>query len=163
MLWMGAAQAHDTPQEAANKKLVLDFYNALDDAMLGGKAQEKMPAIIEKYIAVNYIQHQEGGKNGRAAMLETMRNSQPRTPSPPPAAGGAPDPMQQRATLLAIMAEGDKVIQVTSRTLPDPATGGTKPIYIWNMFRIENGMLAEHWDSIVPGSMRPPAAPASGK
>jgi len=161
MLWLGAAQAHNTPQEEANKKLVRDFYNALDDAVSAGRIQEDMPKVIEKYIAVNYIQHQEGGKNGRAAMLEEIRK--PRTAMPAPPAGGAPAtrPMQQRATLVAIMAEGDRVIQVTSRTVPDPATGGTKPSYIWNMFRIENGMLAEHWDSIMPaitGNMAPPSA-----
>jgi predicted SnoaL-like aldol condensation-catalyzing enzyme len=56
------------------------------------------------------------------------------------------------------MAEGDRVIQVTSRERRDPATGATKPSYIWNMFRVENGMLAEHWDSVMPGNMAAPAA-----
>ena len=155
MLLMGVAQAHNTPQEEANKKLVRDFYNALDDAQAEGKIREKITGIIEKYIAVDYIQHQEGGKQGRAGMLETVRSM----PAPPPLPAGAPNPMQQRPTLVAIMAEGDRVIQVTSRTMPDPATGGTKPVYIWNMFRIEKGMLAEHWDSAMPSSMRQPSAP----
>lgn len=162
ILWAGAAQAHNTPQEEANKKLVRDFYNALDDAQIEGKIREKITGIIEKYIAVDYIQHQEGGKQGRAGMLETVRGPQAAPPAAP--AGGAPNPMQQRAKLVAIMAEGDRVIQITSRDRPDPATGGTKPSYIWNMFRIENGMLAEHWDSVMPGNMGPPAAaPPSGK
>jgi len=155
VLWIGAAQAHDTPQEAANKKLVRDFYTALDDAQIEGTIREKNPGIIEKYIDVDYIQHREGGKQGRAGLLESARNA----PAPARAAG-APNPMAQRATLVAIMAEGDRVIQVTSRTMPDPATGGTKPTYIWNMFRIKNGMLAEHWDS-APGNVAQPAAPAA--
>ena len=154
VMWIGAAQATNTPQEEANKKLVRDFYTALDDAQVEGKIREKITGIIEKYIAVDYIQHQEGGKQGRAGMLETVR-SMPDTQPPP----GAPNPMAQRATLVAIMAEGDRVIQVTSRTMPDPATGGTKPVYIWNMFRIEKGMLAEHWDSAMPASMRQPSPP----
>jgi hypothetical protein len=49
VLWMGAAQAHNTPQEEANKKLVRDFYNALDDAQMEGKIREKIAGIIEKY------------------------------------------------------------------------------------------------------------------
>lgn len=163
VLSIGAAQAHDTPQEAANKKLVRDFYNALDDAQMEGKIREKITGIIEKYIAVDYIQHAEGGKQGRAGMLETVRVSNASMPMPPPPAAGAPNPMQQRPTLVAIMAEGDRVIQITSRAMPDPATGGTKPNYIWNMFRIEKGMLAEHWDSAMPGTMGPPAAPPSSK
>jgi predicted SnoaL-like aldol condensation-catalyzing enzyme len=162
VLWIGAAQAHDTPQEEANKKLVRDFYIASDDAVIAGNMKEDMPKVIEKYIAVDYIQHREGGKNGRAAMLEAIRDSHASTPAAPPQAAGAPN-MQQRATLVAIMAEGDRVIQVTSRERRDPATGGTKPSYIWNMFRIEKGMLAEHWDS-APGNMGQSAAPPpSGK
>jgi predicted SnoaL-like aldol condensation-catalyzing enzyme len=154
MLWMGAAQAHNTPQEEANKKLVRDFYIALDDAQVEGTIREKIAGIIEKYIAVDYIQHIEGYKQGRAGMLETVRtlNAKEGTPPPPPAAG-APNSMQKRATLVAIMADGDRVIQVTSREMPNPATGKTKANLIWNMFRIEKGMLAEHWDSTAPGGM----------
>lgn len=157
VLCSGAVRADNTPQEEANKKLVRDFYNALDDAQVEGKIAEKITGIIEKYIAVDYIQHQEGGKQGRAGMLETVRSMPASRPAP-----GAPNPMAQRATLVAIMAEGDRVIQVTSRMMPDPATGGTKPTYIWNMFRIEKGMLAEHWDSAMPRNMgQPPAPPPS--
>ena len=163
MLLMGVAQAHNTPQEEANKKLVRDFYNALDDVQAEGKIREKIEGIIEKYIAVDYIQHQEGGKQGRAGMLETVR-SQPAGPPPPPATGTPTFNMRQPGKLVAIMAEGDRVIQVTSRERTDPATGGTKPTYIWNMFRIEKGMLAEHWDSAMPSNMGQPAAPPpSGK
>lgn len=163
VLWFGAAQAHNTPQEEANKKLVRDFYNALDDAQIEGTIREKITGIIEKYIAVDYIQHQEGGKQGRAGMLETVRSQQQASP-PAARAVGAPGGRPERGKLVAIMAEGDRVIQITSRDRPDPATGGTKPRYIWNMFRIENGMLAEHWDSVMPDNLEPPAAPPpSGK
>lgn len=164
VLWMGAAQAHNTPQEVANKKLVREFYKALDDAQAEGKIREKITGIIEKYIAVDYIQHQEGGKQGRAGMLGTVgaRNAQESAPAAPPAAGGFN--MREAGKLVAIMAEGDRVIQVTSRDRRDPATGETKPTYIWNMFRVEKGMLAEHWDSAMPANMgRPAAPPPSGK
>src|ERR1039457_1112665 len=102
MLLMGVAQAHNTPQEEANKKLVRDFYNALDDVQAEGKIREKIEGIIEKYIAVDYIQHQEGGKQGRTGMLETVR-SQPA--APPPAAGAPGFNMRQPGKLVAIMAE----------------------------------------------------------
>jgi predicted SnoaL-like aldol condensation-catalyzing enzyme len=168
MLGLGVAQAHNTPQEESNKKLVRDFYNALDDAQIEGTIREKIAGIIEKYIAVDYIQHQEGGKQGRAGMLETVA-AQGRQPAAPPAgapgavgaprAGAPPGARPERGKLVAIMAEGDRVIQVTSRERRDPATGTTKPSYIWNMFRIDKGMLAEHWDSPMPG---PAAAPDRG-
>jgi predicted SnoaL-like aldol condensation-catalyzing enzyme len=136
-----AAYAHDTAQEAANKKLVLDFYAQLEKPDMSQRAKE----IAERYIAPGYIQHQEGATNGREAFARNTAGD----PSAPPRPAMGP------AKLLAIMAEGDKVIQVTSRDIPDPATGAVKPVLIWNMFRIENGQLAEHWDAL-PGGFRPP-------
>jgi predicted SnoaL-like aldol condensation-catalyzing enzyme len=138
-----AAYADNTPQEAANKKLVLDFYAAL----AGPNLKDRMEAIAERYVAPGYIQHLDDTKNGREALVQYLTG--PRT--------GTPREKMPPAKLIAIMAEGDKVIQVTSRDMPDPATGGTKPAIIWNMFRIENGQLAEHWDALPP-SIRPPSA-----
>jgi predicted SnoaL-like aldol condensation-catalyzing enzyme len=62
------------------------------------------------------------------------------------------------------MAEGDKVMLLTSRDQPDPATGGVKPSYIFNMFRVKDGKLVEHWD-VSSGMGGPPpsgGAPPSG-
>jgi predicted SnoaL-like aldol condensation-catalyzing enzyme len=137
-----AAYAHNTAQEAANKKLVLDFYAELEKP----DQAQRIAGIAERFIAPDYIQHLEGAKNGREALVKDFQGR-------PRAGRNAMAP----AKLIAIMAEGDKVIQVTSRDVPDPATGGTKPAVIWNMFRIQNGQLAEHWD-VVPGSIRPPSA-----
>ena len=137
-----AAYAHNTAQEAANKKLVGDFYAELEKP----DQAQRIAGIAERFIAPDYIQHQEGAKNGREALVKDFQGR-------PKAGQNAMAP----AKLIAIMAEGDKVIQVTSRDVPDPATGGTKPAIIWNMFRIKNGQLAEHWD-VVPASIRPPSA-----
>lgn len=137
-----AAYAHDTAREAANKKLVLDFYAALERPNL----PDRIEAVAQRYIAPGYIQHLDDTKNGREAFVQYLTG--PRT--------GMPREKMPPAKLIAMMAEGDKVIQVTSRDMPDPATGGTKPAIIWNMFRIENGQLAEHWDALPP-SIRPPS------
>jgi predicted SnoaL-like aldol condensation-catalyzing enzyme len=136
-----AAYAHETAREAANKKLVLDFYAELEKP----DQAQRIAGIAERFIAPGYIQHQEGAADGREALVKVFQN---RPQGGPPLAP---------AKLIAIMAEGDKVIQVTSREVPDSATGGTKPAFIWNMFRIENGQLAEHWDA-VPTSIRPASA-----
>ena len=142
-----AAYARETAQEASNMKLVLDFYAALE----GPNLKDRIGAVAERYIAPGYIQHLDDTKNGREAFVQYLTGPRPGTPT------GTPRAKMPPAKLIAIMAEDDKVIQVTSRDMPDPATGGTKPAIIWNMFRIANGQLAEHWDALPP-SIRPPSA-----
>lgn len=133
MLWVGVAQAHNTPQEEANKKLVRDFYNALDAPRTEGADRGR---INEKYISPDYIQHSVNGQGAPGA--------QSRGSAAPPR--GAGPPKMGPATLLAITAEGDKVIQVTSRTIPD-STGKAVETIIFNMFRVKDGKLVEHWDA----------------
>ncbi len=55
----------------------------------------------------------------------------------------------------AIMAEGDRVMLLTSRDQRDPATGEMKPSYTFNMFVVRDGKLVEHWD-LSPGRAPPP-------
>jgi predicted SnoaL-like aldol condensation-catalyzing enzyme len=46
------------------------------------------------------------------------------------------------------VAEGDLVTLSFARELPDPADPAKKYTTTWfDMFRIENGKIAEHWDS----------------
>lgn len=140
-----ALAAQNTAQEKANMKLVGDFYAALENATAKGNIKEAIVGIAEKYIAPGYIQHAFGGASGRDNFIKLFQN---RTgggapPAGPPAGAaptGAPPgmPMQpQQAKLVALMADGNLVVQITSRG----------PAMIWNMFRIENGQLAEHWDA----------------
>jgi predicted SnoaL-like aldol condensation-catalyzing enzyme len=120
--------AAETPQEAANKQLVLDYYRGIEAIMAAGKSSE-MPKLDAKYLDPGYIQHSVHGQGG------------PGTQS-----GGGPLPKMGPISLLAIMAEGDKVIQVTSRTIADSEGRPNKTI-IFNMFRLKNGKLIEHWDA----------------
>ena len=58
--------------------------------------------------------------------------------------------------VIAIMAEGDKVLIATVTYSPDPTAPGTKYAGThFDLFRIENGKIAEHWDSV---AKRDPAA-----
>jgi predicted SnoaL-like aldol condensation-catalyzing enzyme len=57
------------------------------------------------------------------------------------------------------MAEGDRVMLLTQR----PAPSGKKA-YLFNMYRVQDGKLTEHWD-VLPAefTMPPPAGAPSQK
>ena len=163
------AFAHGTPAEAANKKLVVDFYKALNAANADGAMKERIEGIAEKYLGADYVQHSESfahlpGPGSARDRLVRMFQSMP-------AMQGMPEPKT-----LAVMAEGDMVMMLTSREMPAPAGAPAKPAYIFNMFRVAKGHLVEHWDvssmplgpggpPMPPAGVMPPAAelPAQGR
>jgi len=149
-LWtMSPATAANTPAEAANKKVVLDFYAALNEADATNSMTARIPAIAEKFLSPEYKQHTlflPGPGTDREKLIRMFQSS----PAAPPA-GGAAMPVQRTD---AVMAEGDKVMLLTSRDMRDPVTGQAKPSYIFNMFRVKDGKLVEHWD--VSAGMPPP-------
>jgi predicted SnoaL-like aldol condensation-catalyzing enzyme len=146
-----------TPQEEANVKLVADFYAALDNVDAHGGMKQNIRSIAEKYMQADYIQHMEAGKKfgpGREGFILLLEQA-PAMPAPP--AGMAPPPAQ----VLSLIANGDIVIRVSSRTMPAAPGSEVSPSYIFNMFRIQNGKLAEHWDASSGAAMGPPPdAPA---
>ena len=144
------AAAANTPTEAANKKLVLDFYAALNEADATNSMKERIQGIAEKYLSPEYKQHTlvlPGPGTDREKLIKMFQSR----PAGPPA--GATAIPRQRTD--AVMAEGDRVMLLTSRDQRDPATGEIKPSYIFNMFRVKDGKLVEHWD-VAPGMGPPP-------
>ena len=114
---------------AANRKLVFDFWREVFE---GGHME-----LADKYMAESYIQHNPNVPTGRAAFVEFFS----KFAKPKPIA------VTIQAPLVAIVAEGDFVILsfVSERT--DPTDSTKKYTTTWfDMFRIENGKIAEHWD-----------------
>jgi predicted SnoaL-like aldol condensation-catalyzing enzyme len=149
------AAAANTPTEAANKKLVLDFYAALNEADATNSMKERIPGIAEKYLSPEYTQHTidlPGPGTDREKLIKMFQNM----PTPP---AGAPAMPRQRTD--AVMAEGDRVMLLTSREQRDPATGQTKPSYVFNMFRVKDGKLVEHWDVRAPPPAGGPGGPGA--
>lgn len=115
---------------AANKRLVYDFWREVFE---GGHME-----LADKYMAESYIQHNPNVPTGRAAFVAFFsRFSKPKPIEP-----------RVKAPLVAITAEGDLVILSFVREAADPKDATKKYTTTWfDMFRIEGGKIAEHWDS----------------
>lgn len=126
-----AMLASSDPTLSANKRLVYDFWREVFES---GQV-----AAVDKYVAESYIQHNPNVPNGRAALVGFVSRRHP-----------APQPVEDRvkAPLVSIAAERDLVILSFVREYADPKDASRKYTTTWfDMFRIENGKIAEHWDS----------------
>jgi predicted SnoaL-like aldol condensation-catalyzing enzyme len=113
------------PELAANKRLVYDLWRTLIEA--------HDTRTAEQYLAEGYIQHNPNADTGRAGVLAFFSSL------------GAPLAIQERVQtpLVAIVAERDLValVQVDEHDQPRPYTT------TWfDLFRVEGGRIAEHWD-----------------
>ena len=119
------------PKLAANKKLVFDMWRAI----IQGAHTELAP----QYFTESYIQHNPNVATGRDAMVTYMKATRPVRPIDPTIT----------FPVISIMAEGDLVMIATVSSFPDPTKAGSKYLGThFDLFRIENGKIAEHWDSV---------------
>lgn len=120
----------DNPKYAVNKKLVYDMWREFIEA---GHME-----VAEKYFNETYMQHNPNAPTGRKALVEFFSKwAKPQAVS---------DTIKSQ--VVAILAEGDLVVIsfVSERTNPNDIN--KKYTTTWfDMFRIENGKIAEHWDS----------------
>jgi predicted SnoaL-like aldol condensation-catalyzing enzyme len=156
--------AENTAQEKANLQLVKDFYAALE-ARSNSPEPNPKPSIRDiaaKYLRDDYIQHMDSaqpfgqGSAGFIRMSEAVRGSATAaTSGPAPVKPGPPK-------ILALTAQGDLVLMATERSMPNADGKGSTPGYIFNMFRVQDGKLAEHWDASTAAMKRAlSAAPAA--
>ncbi|MEO8115953.1 MAG: nuclear transport factor 2 family protein [Phenylobacterium sp.] len=117
------------PILARNKRLVFDLWRTVLEAGQADRAPD--------YLAEGYIQHNPMVATGRAAFMKFF-SGRPAKPVSPTIA----------APLVSIVAERDMVVLSFVRSLPDPADPAKTYTTTWfDMFRIEDGKVAEHWDT----------------
>ena len=119
------------PKLAANKKLVFDMWRAI---IQGGHTE-----MAPQYFTESYIQHNPNVTTGRDAMVAYMNQTRP----------VCEIDAKMTFPVIAIMADGDLVTVATVSHVDDPTAPGKKYAAThFDMFRIENGKIAEHWDSV---------------
>ena len=107
---------------ALNKKIVTDFYRLV--------FEPRNPDLIEQYIAPDFIDHNPsvtGGREGLVKFLKTL---------PRPANDDVGSEMKTPPSY--VVAEGDLVTFIFKEKTPERFT--------FDMFRIKNGKIVEHWD-----------------
>ena len=116
----------DDPQLAANKRLVYDFWREVFE---GGHLE-----LADKYLTESYLQHNPNVPSGRQSFGDFF--SQFTTAKP----------IKDRVEmpLVSIVAEKDMVILTFVQNVKDPE--GDYATTWFDMFRIEDGKIAEHWD-----------------
>jgi predicted SnoaL-like aldol condensation-catalyzing enzyme len=147
LTWSGAHADTNTSLEAANKKLVVDYFAELDrlETLDPRDVMKQAPQAIHKYVRPDYIQHSESferfgqGSAGLIRLLESRLN-----------ASDSSEPKLGALHVLAVMARGDLVVRVNSRELLDTSR---PPLIIFNLFRIQDDLIAEHWDAMSSGLM----------
>ena len=117
----------DEALTARNKAIVEDFYTTV----FIGRNIDAAP----KFLSPEYIQHTPSVPSGLKAFMELFRPAFARKP-----------PSDYKREILRIVGDNDIVIVFNrqSGTHPD---GKHEVRLQFDMFRVENGMIVEHWDA----------------
>lgn len=126
LAWAASTPAAELSVQEKNRQLVLEMWEAVivnldEDA-------------VARYIAEDYVQHNPNISQGREGLIAAIRRTK----------AGKRHSVKR---LIASFAEGDLVVLVWDRDLPDPTRPGE--IYTNNafdMFRVKDGIIVEHWD-----------------
>lgn len=122
-----------SPEEQANLKLVLDMFEHVLNPMDSG--------AVERFISADYIQHNQGAPPGRDALKGFLDMIKGETP-------------EAVHDVKRAFVDGDHVtVHYHVRRTPDDLGWA-----VIDIFRVENGMIAEHWDvmqDVVEGGPNP--------
>ena len=122
----------------ATKQLVTQFFDGFPTAQ-----NVRARAAL---LAPNYIQHnprftalnEKNGVSGREGFVKAIESG---VLNPPPGPAAPP------RAIAETIAECNYVSVIWKQVLPDPDEAGrTWEAFTFDTFRVENGLLAEHWD-----------------
>jgi len=125
-----ALLASPDPKLAANKKLVYDMYRIVLQAGIWERAGE--------FIRDDYVQHNPNAGQGLSGVQDYIRKTRPERP------------IQDKLDLplINLIAERDYVMTAFVRPEKD-ANGQTYYSTWFDLYRIQDGKIAEHWDPML--------------
>ena len=125
LLLLGVPAQAETAQQEANKKTVLEFYEAAINQKDFDKAAQ--------YIGPRYTQHNPNAADGPEGLKRFLAFLREKFP-------------QAHSEIKQVFAEGDYVI-LHVHAVREPGTRGNAII---DIFKLENGKIVEHWDVVQP-------------
>jgi predicted SnoaL-like aldol condensation-catalyzing enzyme len=129
---------NDTEEEACNTQLVLDMWQAV--------IVDSEPEAVLQYILPDYVQHNPAVPPGRQWLYEAVTEHAQRMKADPNA------PPHTTKRLIHAFADGDLVVLTWTLDVPEPSDPSkTYVAGAFNMFRLKDGMIVEHWDSVRKG------------
>jgi predicted SnoaL-like aldol condensation-catalyzing enzyme len=130
LLLVGAAATSAVAQtdvHTANKQLARA---AFDKVLIAGEFD-----AAEQFFRDDYIQHNPDVPTGRAGLVGYLKAFRKQFPS-------------QTVKVMDVVAEGDKVTIFSVWEIANPKQRTRQKLHIADLFRVEGGKLAEHWDVI---------------
>lgn len=127
------------PKLHANKQVALHVVRDLLEANHWDTA--------DQFIAADYIQHNPLVPDGLAPVKKFFSGRKPTTiPT---------DSKSWKTKVVSVTAEDDRVVVAFVRELPDPRTPGKTYTTTWfDMWRVMDGKVIEHWDAATVPSPR---------
>jgi predicted SnoaL-like aldol condensation-catalyzing enzyme len=129
LAWLGFAQITyaDEALTARNKALVRDFYTTV----LIGRQVDAAP----RFLSTDYIQHNPNMPTGLKGFMDTFRKRfDQKLPS------------DYKRELLNVVGENDMVVIYVRQTWTS-SDGKHNQALGFDMFRVQDGKIAEHWDA----------------
>lgn len=119
----GATEIKDTNQTEANKTIVRNF---VEDILVNGK----MDKVADYYDGDNYIQHNPQIPDKLSGLAEALKERAKQGLS------------MKYETIHKVLGEGNFVLVVSEAHVAQKHTS------MYDLFRVENGKIAEHWDTV---------------